>query len=67
VTVQTLKLDGKEFVLLSKPDFVKLRQKADRQDLQDRRDAGDIAESRRRKARGSSRPYSELRRKLGLQ
>jgi hypothetical protein len=64
--MQTLKLGGREFVLVTKRDFERIRAKADRQDEQDRQDAGDVAEVRRRKNRGPSKPYTELRRKLGL-
>jgi hypothetical protein len=66
MTVSTVKIGTKEYVLLPRKDFDRLREDAGRQKLQDRQDAGDIAESRRRKARGASKPYSQLRKRLGL-
>ena len=49
MTVQTLKIGKREFVLLSKRDFERLAAQARRQSEQDRQDAADAAESRRRR------------------
>jgi hypothetical protein len=66
MTTQTLKIGGRQFVVVPQRDFDRLRAQAERQEKQDRQDAGDVAEAKRRKARGGSKPYSELRKKLGL-
>jgi hypothetical protein len=63
MAAQTLKLAGRDFVVLPKREYERLRDMARELSAQDR---GDIAESKRRKAQGPSRPYSELRKKLGL-
>jgi hypothetical protein len=68
MTVQTLKLGRERFVLLKEKDYRDLKAKARpvrtkrRLSAQDR---GDIAEARRRRQE-PSRPYSELRKELGL-
>jgi hypothetical protein len=49
MTVQPLRIGKREFVLLSKRDFERLSAQARRQTDQDRQDAGDVAESRRRR------------------
>jgi hypothetical protein len=61
MTVTSLKLGGRQFILVPKRDFERMRAQTDRQDT------GDVAEAGRRKARGGSKPYSELRKKLGLE
>ena len=48
MTVQTLKIGRREFVLVPKRDFERIAAQARRQNEQDRQDAGDVAESRRR-------------------
>jgi PHD/YefM family antitoxin component YafN of YafNO toxin-antitoxin module len=63
MTVQMLKVAGKRFVIVSEKDFRRLQEKAEEIAAQDR---GDVAEAKRRKARGPSRPYADLRKKLGL-
>jgi len=63
MTVQTVKLSGKEFVIVPKKDFRRLQAQAEQISAQDR---GDVAEVRRRKALGPSQPYAKLRQKLGL-
>jgi PHD/YefM family antitoxin component YafN of YafNO toxin-antitoxin module len=62
MSIQAVKLAGKRFVIIPEEEFDRLREAAD-QLAQDR---GDAAEARRRKARGPARPYSQLRKKLGL-
>ena len=66
MTVSTLKIGSQEFVVVPKRDFERMRAQAKRQALQERQDAGDLAEVKRRKARGPSKPYSELQKKSGL-
>ena len=63
MTVQSVKLAGKRFVIVPEKDFERLRRQAEYLAEQER---GDVAEVKRRKARGPARPYSELRKKLGL-
>jgi len=63
VTVQTLKIGKCEFVLVPKRDFERLAAQARRQDEQDRQDAGDVAESRRRRKEPGGISLPELRRK----
>jgi hypothetical protein len=64
--MQTVKLGKEEYVLIAKRDFQRMAAQAERQNQQDQQDAGDLAEVKRRKSRGSAKPYSELRKKLGL-
>jgi hypothetical protein len=63
MVAQTVKLGRRKFVIVPEADFRRLQQQAEQVTVQDK---GDIAESVRRRARGPSRPYQELRRKLGL-
>lgn len=63
MTIQTLTLGKRKFVLVSERDFRRLQARAE---LVAEQDSGDVAESKRRLSRGSSRPYSGLRKKLGL-
>ena len=55
----------KEFVLISKRDFQRLEAQARRQAQQDRQDAGDAAESRRRMKEPGGIPLARLRTRLG--
>ena len=63
MAVQTLKLGKRRYVVIPEEDFHRLQAKAEEMDKEDR---GDVAEAGRRKAEGRSRPYGELRKKLGL-
>jgi hypothetical protein len=64
MTVQTLKLGRREYVLISKKDFARLQRRAGELTEQD---LGDIAESKRRLAEpGRSIPLSDVRKRLGL-
>jgi hypothetical protein len=63
MTMQTLTLGKQKFVVVPEKDFRRLQKLAEEVCDQDR---GDVAEATRRKARGPSRPYAELRKKLGL-
>ena len=66
MVVQTLKIGRREFVVLPKRDFERMVARARRQAEQERQDAGDVAESRRRmKAPGQS-TLARVRAKLGL-
>jgi len=49
MAVQTLEIGKREFVLLPKRDFERMAAQARRQNEQDRQDAGDVAEGRRRR------------------
>jgi hypothetical protein len=64
MTVQTLKIGRREFVLVSKRDFERIAAQARRQDAQDRQDAGDVAESHRRMKEPGGITLNELRKKL---
>ena len=68
----TLKMNGKEFVLVPKAEFRKLTNQKKRNGTRiasprSRREDGDIAEARRRLAEGNFKPYSQLRKDLGLE
>jgi hypothetical protein len=58
-----VKLAGKRFVIVPEKEFERLRRRAEFLGEQER---GDVAEAKRRKARGPAKPYSQLRKKLGL-
>mgnify|MGYP001465235972 CR=1 FL=1 len=64
MTVQTLKIGKSEFVILPKRDFERIAAQARRQAEQDRQDAGDVAESRRRMKESGGATLAELRKKL---
>jgi hypothetical protein len=64
MTVQTLMIGKREFVLVPKRDFERIAAQARRQDEQDRQDAGDVAESRRRMKEPGGVGPSEMRKKL---
>jgi len=66
MTVQTLKLGGREFVVLPKRQFERMAAQAQKQADQDRQDAGDVAESRRRMKEPGGVSLAELRARLGL-
>jgi hypothetical protein len=59
---QTLKLMGKQFVLIPKSEYDRMRAELQRQKAQDR---GDVAEARRR-AKEPSLPLSDVRKRLGI-
>ena len=62
MTVQTVKLAGKRFVIVPEKDFRRLQAKAEEISLQDQ---GDIAEAKRRE-REPSVPLEAVRKRLGL-
>ncbi|MBI4579690.1 MAG: hypothetical protein HY718_08315 [Planctomycetes bacterium] len=64
MTVQTLKIGKREFVLLPKRDFERIAAQARRQNEQVRQDAGDRAESRRRMKQPCGITLAEMRKKL---
>lgn len=62
MAVQTLRLGGREFVILPKREYERLRAKARRLFAQDR---GDVSESKRRLEKpGKSIPLAEVRKRL---
>ena len=64
MTIQTVNLGRREFVILSKKDFIRLQRRAGELTQQD---LGDIAESKRRLAEpGRSIPLSGVRKRLRL-
>lgn len=63
MTVQTVKLGGKKFVILTEKDFRRLQEKAERISAQDR---GDVAESRRRMKEPGGKSLAEVRKRLGV-
>jgi hypothetical protein len=63
MTVQTVKLAGKSFVIVPEKDFRRLQQRAEKNTEQDK---GDVAESRRRMKERGGKQLSEVRRHLGL-
>ena len=66
MTVQTLKIGKRDFVVLPKRDFERLAAQARKQIDQDRQDAGDAAESRRRMKEPGGSSLAQVRAKLGL-
>ena len=64
MTVQTLKIGRREFVLVPKRDFERIAAQARRQNEQDRQDAGDVAESRRRMKEPGGITLAKMRKKL---
>jgi len=63
MNVQTLEVAGKRFVIVPEKDFRRLQTKLK---VLEGQETGDVAESKRRKSQGPSRPYAALRKKLGL-
>jgi len=63
MTVQTLTLGRKRFVILPEKDFRRLQAKAEERSAQDR---GDVAESRRRMKEPGGRTLAEARKRLGV-
>jgi hypothetical protein len=62
MTIQTIKLGGKNFVVVAEKDFRRLQSKAEEVGRQDK---GDIAESKRREKEPSI-PLAEVRKRLRL-
>jgi PHD/YefM family antitoxin component YafN of YafNO toxin-antitoxin module len=63
MTVQTVKLGGKSFVIVPEKDFRRLQQRAADITAQDR---GDVAESRRRMKERGGKTLAQIRRELAL-
>ena len=63
MTVQTVKLEGKSFVIVPEKDFRRLEKRAEEISAQDR---GDVAESRRRMKEAGGKTLAQLRRELAL-
>jgi hypothetical protein len=64
MTLQTLKIGKREFVVVPKRDYDRLAAQAHRQAEQDRQDAGDVAESGRRMKEAGGATLDELRARL---
>ena len=62
MTMQTVKLGGKRFVIVAERDFRKLQAQAEQISEQDK---GDIAEAKRRE-REPSIPLADVRKRVGL-
>ena len=62
MAVQTLKISGKQFVIVPKRDYDRMVQQLKSQAAQDR---GDVAEAKRR-AKEPSVSIDELRRRIGV-
>lgn len=62
MTVQTVELVGKLFVIVPEKEFHRLQERAEEISVQDK---GDIAEAKRR-ARERSVPLDAVRKRLGL-
>jgi PHD/YefM family antitoxin component YafN of YafNO toxin-antitoxin module len=58
MTVQTVKLGGQSFVIVSEKDFRRLQQRAEQTTAQDR---GDLAESRRRMKESGGKTLARIR------
>jgi hypothetical protein len=63
MTVQTVKLGGRSFVIVPEKDFRRLQQRAEQIREQDR---GDVAESRRRMMERGGKTLAQVRRELAL-
>ncbi len=63
MTVANLKIGSRSFVVIPQKAYRDMRRRLAAVEAQDARD---VAQSRRRKAEGPSRPYAQLRRELGL-
>jgi hypothetical protein len=62
MTVQTLRMGGKKFVVIPEREFRRLKKKAEELSTQEK---GDIAEAKRRE-REPSVPLESVRKRLGL-
>ena len=65
MSVQTVKIGKREFVLVPKRDFERLAAKARKQAEQELRDAGDVTESRRRMKEPGGSTLAQMRARLG--
>ena len=65
MTVQTLKIGKREFVLVPKRDFERIAAQARKQAQQGARDAGDVAESRRRMKEPGGSTLAQVRTRVG--
>ena len=61
MTVQTVKLNGKSFVIVPEKDFRRLEERAAEINREDR---GDVAESRRRMKERGGKTLAQLRKDL---
>jgi hypothetical protein len=65
MSVQTLKIGKREFVLVPKRDFERLAARARKQTEQEIQDAGDAAQSRRRMKEHGGSTLAQVRARLG--
>ena len=65
MTAQTPTIGKREFVLLPRRDFERMAAQARWQNEQARQDAGDVAESRRRRKEPGGITLAEMRKRLG--
>ncbi|MEX0778014.1 MAG: hypothetical protein WD042_20105 [Phycisphaeraceae bacterium] len=63
MTVQTVKLGGKKFVIVAEKDFRRLQERAEAIDARDR---GDAAEHRKRMQEPEGKTLAQVRKELGL-
>lgn len=63
MTVQTVKLGGKSFVIVPEKDFRRLQLRAERSSEQEQ---GDVAESRRRMKERGGKTLAQVRKELAL-
>ncbi len=63
MTVQTVKLGGRKFVIVAEKDFRRLQLRAEELTAQDR---GDVAESRRRMKEPGGKSLADVRKRLGV-
>lgn len=66
MTIQTLKIGRREYVVLPRRDFERLAARARKQAEQECQDSGDVAESRRRIKEAGGKTLAEIRAKLGV-
>ncbi len=66
MSVQTLKIGNRVYVVLPKRDFDRIVAKARVQAEQELQDAGDVAESRRRLKEPDGLTLAEFKKKLGI-
>jgi len=63
MTVQTVKLGSRKFVIVPEKDFRRLQERAEEITLQDR---GDVLEHRRRMKEPGGKTLAQIRKELGL-
>ncbi len=64
--VQTIQLDGREYVVIPREEFDTLTARTPARRAKRSSDDADLAEAARRRAKGRPRSYAALRKSLGL-